>query len=79
MGTEKFVNAIEREVAWKVTENGQPALNTTFDANLDLFSTIGALRERRDDEIVRKFSDALMKTAYLQQRCYSMQEILTKV
>lgn len=53
-----FVNAIEKEVAWKVTENGQPALNTTFDACLDLFSTIGALRTRSDSDITAKFAKA---------------------
>lgn len=28
----KFVAAIEKDVAWKLTENGLDALNTTFDA-----------------------------------------------
>ena len=37
METNKFAQAMEREVAWKTTENGQPALNTTFDKCLDLF------------------------------------------
>ena len=53
-----FVQAIEREVAWKETENGQPALNTTFDACLDLFSTIGALRKRSDADIEQKIAAA---------------------
>lgn len=54
----KFVQAIEREVAWKETENGQTALNTTFDACLDLFSTIGALRKRSDGDIETKIAAA---------------------
>lgn len=54
----KFVEAIEKEVAWKVTENGQTALNTTFDACLDLFSTIGALRLRTVSDIERKIAKA---------------------
>ena len=53
-----FVKAMEKEVAWKLTENGQTALNTTFDACLDLFSTIGALRSRSDAEITSKFAKA---------------------
>lgn len=53
-----FVNAIEKEVAWKVTENGQDALNTTFDACLDLFSTIGALRKRSDSDVISGFAKA---------------------
>ena len=53
-----FVAAIEKEVAWKLTENGLDALNTTFDACLDLFATIGALRTRSDDEIKNKFMKA---------------------
>jgi len=58
MSENKFVQAIEREVAWKETENGQTALNTTFDACLDLFSTIGALRKRSDADIEGKIAAA---------------------
>lgn len=54
----KFVQAMEKEVAWKETENGQTALNTTFDACLDLFSTIGALRKRTDGDIEAKVGAA---------------------
>lgn len=54
----RFIEAIEKDVAWKLTENGLDALNTTFDANLDLFSTIGALRTRSDHEITDKFMNA---------------------
>ena len=54
----KFVEAMEKEVAWKKTENGQDALNTTFDACLDLFSTIGALRKRSDSDIEAKIGAA---------------------
>lgn len=57
----KFVAAIENEVAWKLTENGLDALNTTFDANLDLFSTIGALRSRADKEIETMFMKAYVE------------------
>ena len=54
----KFVQAMEKEVAWTETENGQTALNTTFDACLDLFSTIGALRKRTDGDIEAKVGAA---------------------
>ena len=54
--TNNFVNAIEKEIAWKLTENGLDALNTTFDKCLDLFATIGALRTRSDVEIQDKFA-----------------------
>ena len=30
--TNAFIQAMEKEVAWKQTENGADALNTTFDA-----------------------------------------------
>lgn len=53
-----FMEALEQSFAWKLTENGQDALNTTFDANLDLFSTIGALRNRSDEDITNKFAKA---------------------
>lgn len=53
-----FTDLLEQDCAWKVTENGQPALNTTFDACLDLFSTIGALRKRSDADIELKFARA---------------------
>lgn len=58
MEKNKFTQAIEKEVAWKETENGQTALNTTFYACLDLFSTIGALRKRTDGDIEAKIGAA---------------------
>lgn len=57
-----FVNAIEKEIAWKLTENGLNALNTTFDKCLDLFSTIGALRIRSDADIQDKFAAAYQES-----------------
>ena len=56
--SQNFVSAIEKEIAWKLTENGLDALNTTFDKCLDLFATIGALRTRTDNEIKDKFAKA---------------------
>lgn len=40
------------------TENGALALNSTCDACLDLFASIGALREAADDRIIRLFDCA---------------------
>lgn len=40
------------------TENGALALRSTQDACLDLFATIGALREADNDRIIRGFEDA---------------------
>ena len=54
----KFIEAMEMKSPWKLTENGLDALNTAFDANLDLFATIGALRSRSDEEIANKFMKA---------------------
>lgn len=65
----RFTDAIEKEVAWKTTENGQPALNTTFDANLDLFSTIGALRNRSDADIESKISAAYAEDKLICMKC----------
>lgn len=56
--TNAFVQAMEKEVAWKQTENGADALNTTFDANLDLFATIGAMRKRSKNDVEIKFIKA---------------------
>lgn len=56
--TNEFVKAMERNVAWKKTENGQDALNTSFNACLDLFATIGAVRSRATEDIVELFDRA---------------------
>lgn len=54
----KFAEAIKEETTWTRTENGAEAKNTTGNACLDLFGTIGALRERRDKEVIRLFKAA---------------------
>lgn len=61
----KFIEGIEEEVAWKQTENGAEAFNTTTDACLDLFSTIGSLRKRTDSDIQNKITKAWAKNALL--------------
>lgn len=40
-----FAQAVERETKFTKTENGAVALNTTGNACLDLYSTIGSLRD----------------------------------
>ena len=41
-----FSNALRNEERKTFTENGATAYNTSSDALVDLFATIGALRER---------------------------------
>ena len=53
-----FANALEKEANYTTTENGAIALKSTTDACLDLFGTIGSLRTREEDDIIRLFSMA---------------------
>lgn len=53
-----FAEAMKNESAWTRTENGAVALNTTGNACLDLFGTIGALRDADHLRIARMFEDA---------------------
>lgn len=53
-----FAKAIKNEQKWTRTENGAVALNTTGTAVLDLFSTIGALREASEARIETLVSEA---------------------
>lgn len=53
-----FANAMKQENKFTRTENGAVALNTTSDARLDLFGTIGALREADENRITTLFSEA---------------------
>lgn len=54
-----FAEAMRNETTWTTTENGAVAKNTTGNACLDLFGTIGALRNA---DLPRKFS--LFEEAY---------------
>ena len=47
-----FADAMRNEGRFTRTENGAVALNTTRDARLDLFATIGSLRETDDNRIL---------------------------
>ena len=53
-----FANAIKNETKWTRTENGAVALKTTDDALLDLFGTIGALRNADEARITSLFEEA---------------------
>lgn len=53
-----FANAMKEESKFTRTENGAVALNTTSDARLDLFGTIGALRDAGENRITTLFSEA---------------------
>ena len=53
-----FANAMKEENKFTRTENGAVALNTTSDARLDLFGTIGALRDADENRIQTLFAEA---------------------
>lgn len=58
-----FAEVLKNEAAYTRTENGAVALNTTQDACLDLFGSIGALREADETRIERLFADAYKEDA----------------
>lgn len=53
-----FAEAMKNEAKFTKTENGAVALSTTSDARLDLFSTIGSLREAEDTRVKTLFAEA---------------------
>lgn len=53
-----FADAMRNEGKFTRTENGAVALNTTSDARLDLFSTIGSLREADNTRVQSLFAEA---------------------
>lgn len=57
-GTLSFADAMRNKAAFTRTENGAAALNTTMDACLDLFGTIGALREADETRIHTLFAES---------------------
>lgn len=52
-----IIDAMKREQNYKLTENGAIALKSTLDRSLDFFATMGAMRNRSDEDIVRGFMD----------------------
>lgn len=53
-----FADVLRKQGMFTRTENGAVALNTTGDACLDLYSTIGSLREAEENRIETLFSEA---------------------
>lgn len=53
-----FANAMNNESRKTYTENGAQAYNSTSDACLDLFGSIGALREHNNTEVETLFAEA---------------------
>lgn len=53
-----FAEAAKQKENFAKTENGAVAIKSTGDACLDLFSSIGSLREADDQRIFRLFADA---------------------
>ncbi len=53
-----FAEAAMMNAAFTRTENGAVALNTTGDARLDFFGTVGSLRGADKERITRLFSEA---------------------
>ena len=53
-----FAEAAKMNAVFTRTENGAVALNTTGDARLDFFGTVGSLRGADKERITRLFSEA---------------------
>lgn len=64
-----FSKAMLEESKWTKTENGADCKNTTDSALLDLFSTIGAMRTRGEEEIIQKFDLAFQEDPLGAMRC----------
>ncbi|MBQ6669315.1 MAG: DUF2828 family protein, partial [Deltaproteobacteria bacterium] len=60
-----FADAARENARWTRTENDAVALNGTGSALLDLFGTIGALREAEDARINRLFAEAYRENPLL--------------
>ena len=61
--TMSFADAMRKDGSFTRTENGAVALNTTGDARLDLFGTIGSLRETDEGRIETLFAEAYNQDA----------------
>lgn len=64
-----FSKAMSEEAKWTKTENGADCKNTTDSALLDLFSTIGAMRTRSEEEIIQKFDLSFKEDPLGTMRC----------
>ena len=59
----EFMNGLNIEANKTLTENGAVTYRTTKSECLDLFATVGALRNANNDEIVKRFSRAYAEDA----------------
>ena len=64
-----FATAINEESKRTFTENGQEALNTTGNAVLDLFGTIGSLRDADELRVQTLFAEAYKEDPLLATKC----------
>lgn len=64
-----FSEVMREESKWTKTENGADAKNTTDSALLDMFATIGSMRTRSEDEIIKKFELAFQEDPLGAMRC----------
>ena len=64
-----FSDVMREESKWTKTENGADAKNTTDSALLDMFATIGSMRNRSEDEIIQKFELAFQEDPLGAMRC----------
>ena len=56
-----FSNALRETATRTYTENGAKARNTSSNALVDLFASIGSLRNRNENEVLRLFADAYLE------------------
>lgn len=63
-----FAEVMENKSNWKLTENGAPARTTTGDNLIDLFAVIGAMRERKEADIISIWESAYRENAELAVR-----------
>lgn len=64
-----FSEIMKEETIWTKTENGADCRNTTGSAMLDMFASIGFMRNRSDDEVIQKFELAYEEDPLNAVRC----------
>lgn len=64
----QFVNGMKYMSSEKLTENGAKAFASTGNALVDMFGTIGAMRGRPEQDILKKFSAAFAENKLLATR-----------
>lgn len=65
----EFSEVIKEEIKWTKTENRADCKNTTESALLDFFSMIGAMKERPEIDIIKKFVLAYQEDPLSAFRC----------